>query len=172
MSCASRSARQCSNESGTRVESRQVPQPASTQRPLSALDELHCARRPHKPQHARRLERRMSSGRVEPTGQRRHPPWCGAINETARVWCSYRMPGRLHSDRHTRHLDHRDGFALVRRPGGKRRALATRHRNRDGERSACARPAPLRLTRATERYGQIIAGCRASIAAPCARNPP
>jgi hypothetical protein len=95
----------------------------------------------------------MSSGRVEPTGQRRHPPWCGAINETASVLCSYRMLGRLHSDRHTGHVDHRDGFAFVRFSVGKRRALATRHRHRDGERSACARPDPLRLTRATERYG-------------------
>jgi hypothetical protein len=67
------------------------------------------------------------------------------------------MLGRLHSDRHTRHLDHRDGFAFVRRSVGKRHATATRYQNRNGGRSACARPDPLRLTRATERYGQIIA---------------
>ena len=112
---------------------------------------------PTKPQHPRRLERRMSSGRVEPTGHQRHPPCCGAVNETTGVLRSYRMLGRLHSDRHTRHLDHRDGFAFVRRSVGKRHGTATRYQNWNRRRSACARPDPLRLTRATERYGQIIA---------------
>jgi hypothetical protein len=67
------------------------------------------------------------------------------------------MLGRLHSDRHTRHLNHRDGFAFVRRSVGKRHATATRYQNRNSWRSACARADPLRLTRATERYRQIIA---------------
>jgi hypothetical protein len=60
------------------------------------------------------------------------------------------MPGRLHSDRHPRHLDHRHGFAFVRRPVGKRYATWSRYRNRNSGRSACARPDPLRLTRASK----------------------
>src|SRR5438270_13359044 len=92
-------------------------------------------------------------------GYQRHPSFCGAVNETTSVLCSYRMPGRLHSDRHTRHLDHRDGFALVRRSVAERYAIATRYLSRNGGRSACVRPDPLRLTRTTERYGKIIIVC-------------
>jgi hypothetical protein len=91
----------------------------------------------------------MSSGRVEPTGHPGHLSCRGAVDETTRVLCAYRMPGRLHSDRHTRDLDHHGGFAFVRRPVGKRNDTASWYWARNGGPADGA----LRLTRATQALG-------------------